>query len=182
MRTITDANIFACGDCAEKYSFFSGRPSRLMLASIATTEARIAGANLFNTRCHSRGVIGVFSTIIGEQAFGCAGLTETTAKQEGFDVIIGESTAPDRHPGSMPGAAATKVKLIFSKDNGLLLGGGVSGGRGIGELINVISACIQHRMTAYEVSLFQMGTHPALTASPIVYQLTTAAELAVAKL
>ncbi|MBA7475803.1 hypothetical protein ES707_11177 [subsurface metagenome] len=182
MRTITDANIFACGDCAEKYSFFSGRPSRLMLASIATTEARVAGANLFNTRCHSRGVIGVFSTIIGEQAFGCAGLTETVAKQEGFDVIIGESTAPDRHPGSMPGAAATKVKLIFSKDNGLLLGGGVSGGRSIGELMNVISACIQYRMTAYEVSLFQMGTHPALTASPIVYQLTTAAELAVAKL
>jgi len=182
MRTITDANIFACGDCAEKYSFFSGKPSRLMLASIATTEARIAGANLFNTRCHSRGVIGVFSTIIGERAFGCAGLTETVAKQEGFEVVIGESTAPDRHPGSMPGAVGTKVKLIFSKDNGLLLGGGVSGGRSIGELMNVISACIQYRMTAYEVSLFQMGTHPALTASPIVYQLTTAAELAVAKL
>ncbi len=182
MRTITDANIFACGDCAEKYSFFSGKPSRLMLASIATTEARIAGANLFNTRCHNCGVIGVFSTIVGERAFGCAGLTETMAKQEGFEVVIGESTAPDRHPGSMPGAAGTKVKLIFVKDNGLLVGGGVSGGRGIGELINVISACIQHKMTAYEVSLFQMGTHPALTASPIVYQLVTAAELAVAKL
>ena len=182
MRTLTDPNVFACGDCAEKYSFFSGKPSRLMLASIATTEARIAGANLFNTRCRNRGVIGVFSTIIGERAFGCAGLTETVAKQEGFEVVIGESTAPDRHPGSMPGAAATKVKLIFSKDNGLLLGGGVSGGRSIGELMNVISACIQYRMTAYEVSLFQMGTHPALTASPIVYQLTTAAELAVAKL
>lgn len=182
MRTITDANIFACGDCAEKYSFFSGKPSRLMLASIATIEARVAGANLFDTRCHNRGVIGVFSTIVGEQAFGCAGLTETMAKQEGFDVIIGESTAPDRHPGSMPGAAPTKVKLIFTRDNGLLVGGGVSGGRGIGELINVISACIQHRMTAYEVSLFQMGTHPALTASPIVYQLANAAELAVARL
>jgi len=182
MRTITDANVFACGDCAEKYSFFSGKPSRLMLASIATIEARIAGANLFDTRCHNRGVIGVFSTIVGEQAFGCAGLTETMAKQEGFDVTIGESTAPDRHPGSMPGAAQTKLKLVFTRDNGLLVGGGVSGGRGIGELINVISACIQYRMTAYEVSLFQMGTHPALTASPIVYQLVTAAELAVAKL
>jgi len=182
MRTLTDPNVFACGDCAEKYSFFSGKLSRIMLASIATAEARIAGANLFGICCRNCGEIGVFSTIVGEQAFGCAGLTETMAKQEGFDVVIGESTAPDRHPGSMPGAAPTKVKLIFSKDNGLLLGGGVSGGRGIGELINVISACIQHRMTAYEVSLFQMGTHPALTASPIVYQLVTAAELAVAKL
>ncbi|GAI07859.1 unnamed protein product, partial [marine sediment metagenome] len=28
MRTITDPNIFACGDCAEKYAYFSGKPSR----------------------------------------------------------------------------------------------------------------------------------------------------------
>jgi len=182
MRTVTDADIFACGDCAEKYSFFSGKLSRLMLASIATAEARIAGANLFDTRCSNCGVIGVFSTIIGERAFGCAGLTEAVANQEGFEVVTGESTAVDRHPGSMPGAAPTKVKLVFSRDNGLLLGGGVSGGRSVGELMNVISACIQYGMTAYEVSLFQMGTHPALTASPIAYQLTNAAELAVAKL
>jgi len=182
MRTITDPNVFACGDCAEKHSFFSGKLSRLMLASIATIEAHIAGANLFDTRCSNCGVIGVFSTIIGERAFGCAGLTETMAKQEGFEVVIGESTAVDRHPGSMPGAVPIKVKLIFAKDNGLLVGGGVSGGRSVGELMNVVSACIQHRMTAYEVSLFQIGTHPALTASPIVYQLTNAAELAVAKL
>jgi NADH oxidase (H2O2-forming) len=34
-------------------------------------------------------------------------------------------------------------------------------------------------MTAYDLALFQMGTHPALTASPIVYQLVNAAELAI---
>jgi NADPH-dependent 2,4-dienoyl-CoA reductase/sulfur reductase-like enzyme len=179
MRTVTDSNIFACGDCAEKYSFFSGKPSPVLLASIAGAEGRIVGANLFDTRYRNCGEIGVFSTIIGEQAFGCAGLTEKAARQEGYDVVIGEAVEPDRHPGGMPGAASTKVKLIFSRDNGVLLGGGVSGGRSTGELTNVISACIQHMMTAYEVSLFQMGTHPALTASPIVYQLVNAAELAV---
>lgn len=179
MRTITDPNIFACGDCAEKYAYFSGKPSRIMLASIAGAEGRIVGANLFDTRYRNCGEIGVFSTIIGEQAFGCAGLIERMARQEGYDVVTGEATAPDRHPGLMPGAASTKVKLIFSKDNGLLLGGEVSGGRGTGELTNIISACIQNDMTAYEVSLFQMGTHPALTASPMVYQLVNAAELAV---
>jgi len=182
MRTLTDRDVFACGDCAEKYSFFSGKLSRLMLASIATTEARMAGANLFDVCYSNPGAIGVFSTVIGEQAFGCAGLTETAARQEGFNVIIGQSAAPDKHPGSMPGATVTKLKLVFCKEKGLLLGGGVSGGSGVGELMNVISAYIQHMMTAYEVSLFQMGTHPALTASPIAYQLANAAELAVAKL
>jgi len=178
MRT-TDPNIFACGDCAGKVSFFSGQPSAVMLASIAGAEGRIAGANVFDTCCRSCGEIGVFSTIIGELAFACAGLTEKKAREEGFDVVIGKSTAPNRHPRGMPGAVTTKVKLIFSKDNGLLLGGGISGGRSAGELINVVSACIQHMMTAYEVSLFQMGTHPALTASPGAYQLVNAAELAV---
>ncbi len=60
--------------------------------------------------------------------------------------------------------------------------GEASGGSCVGELTNVISACIQHRMTAYKVSLFQMGTHPALCTSPIDYQIVNAAEEAVTKL
>jgi len=182
MRTLTDPNVFACGDCAEKHSIFNGKVSRLMLASVACTEARIAGANLFDTRCYNKGAIGVFSTIIGELALGAVGLGEAMARQEGFEIVVGTSASPDRHPGSMPGAVETKIKLIFAKDNGLLLGGGLSGGRGIGELINVISGCIQAGMTAYDIAVFQIGTHPALTASPIAYQLVNAAELAVAKL
>ena len=182
MRTLSDPDIFACGDAAEKRSFFTGRCSAIMLASVATAEARIAGANAFKTCCRNLGEIGVWSTIVGETAFACAGLTEMAAQKEGFDVVIGESETFDRHPGAMPGAATTKVKLVFCKKTGQLLGGGITGGRGAGELINVVSACIQHSMTAHEVSLFQMGTHPALTASPIAYQMVNAAELAAGKL
>jgi len=179
MRTINDEYIFACGDCAEKVSFFSGRSSRLMLASIATGEARVAGANLYGACYANPGAVGVFCTIVGERAFGCAGLGEAAAKREGFNVVVGESAGPDRHPGSMPGASNVKLKLVFCKEKGLLLGGSVSGGSSIGELMNVIGACIQHSVTAFDMALFQMGTHPALTASPIAYHLVNAAELAV---
>ncbi len=40
----SNTSIFACGDCAEKLSFFDKTPSSLRLASIATMEARIAGS------------------------------------------------------------------------------------------------------------------------------------------
>jgi len=179
MRTLSDENIFACGDCAEKVSFFSGRLSRLMLASIATGEARVAGANLYGICYSNPGAVGVFCTIVGERAFGCAGLGEAAAIREGFNVVIGESAGPDRHPGSMPGASNVKLKLVFCKEKGLLLGGSASGGSSIGELMNLIGACIQHSATAHEMALFQMGTHPALTASPIAYHLVNAAEIAV---
>jgi len=175
MRTYTDPDVFAVGDCAEKHSFFTGRPVNTMLASIATSEARIAGANLFSAVHHNCGAISVFSTMINGRAFAVAGLTERLAKQYGMDIIIGTAQSKDTHPGGMPNSTLTKVKLVFASDTGVLLGGSISGGKSSGELINVISACILHRMTANEIVMFQMGTHPALTSSPIAYPFVNAA-------
>ncbi|RLC69580.1 MAG: pyridine nucleotide-disulfide oxidoreductase, partial [Chloroflexi bacterium] len=181
MRT-SDENIFACGDCAEKFAFFTKKPSGLRLASIATIEARIAGANVFELKRKNKGVIGVFSTAFGDFALSAAGLTEKAAREAGFDIVIGEAAAPDKHPGSMPDTKELKAKLIFDKKTGRLIGGELAGGVTAGELANVIAAAIQNEMTADEVATFQMGTHPALTASPIVYQIVNAAEQALTKM
>ncbi len=175
MQSVTDPNIFACGDCAEKQSFFTGRPVGVMLASIATSEARIAGANLYSTVHHNCGAISVFSTIVNGRAFAVAGLTERLARQYGMNIVIGTAEAPDTHPGGMPNSTLIKVKLVFAKETGVLMGGSISGGKSIGEMINVLSACIMHRMTADDMVKFQMGTHPALTSSPIVYPIVNAA-------
>jgi pyruvate/2-oxoglutarate dehydrogenase complex dihydrolipoamide dehydrogenase (E3) component len=177
--TTSDENIFACGDCAGKFSFFTGKPSPLMLASIATMEARIAGANVFGKRRKNPGVVGVFSTALGEHTFCMAGLRESDAKNAGFEVACGVSEAPNRHPGGMPGMHKMKVKLVFNRKDGALIGGHIIGGPSAGELINVVSACIQKKMTADDIATFQLGTHPAVTASPIAYQLVNAAELAI---
>jgi len=175
MQTYTDPDVFAVGDCAEKHSFFSGRPVNTMLASVATSEARIAGANLFSPVHHNCGAISVFSTVVNGRAFAVAGLTERFAREDGMHVVVGTAESPDTHPGGMPNSTLTKVKLVFAKETGVLLGGSLSGGRSVGELINVISACIMHRMTADEIVMFQMGTHPALTPSPIAYPFVNAA-------
>jgi NADH oxidase (H2O2-forming) len=176
----SDPSIFACGDCADKVSFFDGKPSGLKLASIATMEARIAGANLFGPRRVNMGVIGVYSTLLGDTAFAAAGLTESLAREKGYRIIVGQAEAVNRHPGCMPGAEMMSVKLIFEAGSRVLLGGQVSGAKSGGELINAISACINQRMTADDIATFQTGTHPALTASPIAYQLVNAAEMAIA--
>ncbi len=176
----SDPSIFACGDCAEKVSFYDGRPSQLKLASIATMEARIVGADLFGLRRANSGVVGVYSTVLGETAFCAAGLTEAMATEKGFRVMVGTAEGVNRHPGTMPGAEMLKVKLVFEAGTGVLLGGQVSGAKSGGELINGIAGCIHNRMTADDIATFQVGTHPGLTASPISYQLVSAAELAIA--
>ena len=177
MRT-SEENIFACGDCSEKISFFGGRSSPLKLASIATSEARIAGANLYGIRRENIGTIGVWSTAIGDLAIACAGLTEDMARKAGYVYAVGNAQGPNRHPGCMPGAEDITIKLLFEQRTHVILGGQMIGSKNVGELINVVSACIQLKMTFDDIAMFQLGTHPALTASPIAYQLVNAAEMA----
>jgi len=181
MRT-SNENIFAAGDCTRKRCFFTGRPSVVRLASIATMEARVAGANLFRLRHHSECPIGVFGTVIGDLAIGSAGMTERKAKEAGFEVVTGEAEAPDKHPASIPGTSNLAVKLVFEKDTRVLLGGQVYGSMTAGKVANFIGALIQKRMRADEIVTFQVGTHPMLTASPIAHQVENAAEIALTKL
>ncbi len=177
-----DEDIFACGDCCEKISFFSKKMSNMMLASIACNEARIAGANLYKINRENEGVVGVFATAFGETALARAGLSLQETKESGYSVITGTAEAPNTHPGCMPGGKNLKVTLIFEKGTGMILGGQLIGAKSGGEMINLISACIHERMTANDMATFQMGTHPALTASPVAYQISNAAEVAIKEL
>ncbi len=175
MRT-SDKTIFAVGDCAEKTSFFTRQPVAFRLASVAAREGSIAGANLFQLRRRNEGTIGTFSTTIGDHAMCAAGLTEKAARDAMYEPIVGIAMGPDKHPASMPKTTEMKVKLVFDKATGELLGGQVCCGPTSGEVANILAAMIQKRMTMEEIATFQMGTHPALTGSPITYQIANAAE------
>ena len=155
-----------------------------MLASTATFEARIAGANLFKLQIvrENRRTIGVYSTHVAGLTLAAAGLTEEAAKKEGFEVIVGYGKGPDRHPAKFPDTSMVTVKLIFSRDRGAILGAQIAGGKSVGEMINILALAIQKRLTASELYTLQIATHPLLTASPVGYQILQAAEDALAKL
>ncbi len=183
MRT-SYPDIFAVGDCVEHRDFFTGKPYGIMLASTATFEARIAGANLFKLQIvrENRRTIGVYSTRVAGLTLAAAGLTEEAAKREGFEVIVGYGKGPDRHPAKFPDTSVVTVKLIFSRDRGAILGAQIAGGKSVGEMINILALAIQKRLTASELYTLQIATHPLLTASPVGYQILQAAEDALAKL
>lgn len=178
MRT-DHPDVFAVGDCAEKRDFFTRKRSKAMLASIACAEARVAGMNLFklSTLKTISGTIAIFSTALNGTGFGAAGLTETVAKAEGFDILTGTFAGIDRHPGLLNNPHKQIVKLIAGKENGVILGGEVVGGSSAGELINIIGFIIQNKMNVNELMTSQIGTHPMLTASPAAYPLIKAAEV-----
>jgi len=177
-------DIFAVGDCAEKRDFFTRKSSGAMLASIATAEARVAAMNLYklSTLKTLSGTITIFATAMNGKGFGSAGLTETQAREEGFNIVTGTFEGIDKHPGSLPGTSRQLIKLIASKETGIILGGEVIGGMSAGEITNIIGFIIQNRMTINALLTAQIGTHPLLTGSPVRYSLIKAAEIVVKKI
>ncbi|QEN05929.1 pyridine nucleotide-disulfide oxidoreductase [Thiospirochaeta perfilievii] len=175
--SITD--VFAAGDCAEKTDFATGRLSKIMLASTACTEARIAALSLYelNTYSSFKGTVGIYSTCIGDTAYGVAGLIEKVANKEGFNIITGSFTGINRHPGKIEDSHKETVKLIVSAKSGVILGGEVLGGKCVGQLINTIGLAIQNHMTVHDLIMTQIGTQPLLTASPAGFPLIKAAEI-----
>ncbi|MCD4831650.1 MAG: FAD-dependent oxidoreductase [Anaerohalosphaeraceae bacterium] len=178
MRT-ENSDIFAVGDCAEKRDFITRKHSGVMLASTACAEARVAGMNLYklSTLKVLSGTIAIFSTAIGGTGFGAAGLTEETAKKEGFDVVTGSFEGVDKHPGALSDTHKQFMKLIVAKESGVVLGGEVAGGLSVGELTNLIGIIIQNRMSINSILTAQIGTHPLLTGPPTAYPLIKAAEV-----
>ncbi len=179
MRT-SESDIFAVGDCSCKRDFFTRKAVPVMLASTATAEARIAGANLYKIKVvrENKGTIAVYSTYVDGLVLSSAGLTEKTAQEEGFEIITGEIEGVDKHPATLPGVCKSKMKLVFSKQSGIILGGQVSCGMACAQLINLIGVAIQKRMSATELETLQMATHPYLTSSPTKYPVVLAAQAA----
>ena len=176
LRT-SEKDIFAIGDCAAKYDYFTGEYSNIMLASTAVSEGRLVGSNLYSIKVirQYQGVLGTFSTKIGDTAFAVSGITEKRAKNRNLDYVIGIAKSIDRHPGKLPGVSEVTVKLIFSTYSHTLMGCQIMGGDSIGEMINMVSVIILNKMTDIDISTLQIGTHPLLTASPVVYPIITAA-------
>ncbi len=183
MRTSVN-DVFAVGDCALKRDFFTRKAAPVWLASTATAEARNAGTNIYGIRVlhQIQGTIAAFSTNIGGVSFASAGMTCRACEKEGFRYVSATVAAPDRHPGVLPGASELKVKLVFADRSGIILGGQLSGGPSVGELINMVALAIQKKVTVRELDMMQIATHPLLTPAPTVHPMINAAHQALAKL
>ncbi len=177
-------DIYAVGDCSQTLGFLTGRVDCVMLASTATSEARVLGYNLFSLKIKNRfcATIGIFSTEINGLTMASAGLNDKNGMENDIDFITAEFTAVDRHPGGIQDASPLTAKLFVSPSDGSILGGEVWGGKSAGEIINIIGLAIQKNVTINELISFQIGTHPLLTTAPTMPVIIKAAEIALNKI
>ncbi len=183
MRTEAE-DVFAVGDCASKQHFLTRKTIGLMLASTSTAEARVAAISLYKIEYIKRfsGTISIFSTVIGDRVFASAGVTESEAVRENIDIVTATFEGTDKHPGTLKDTHKQIVKLIAARHNGTIIGGQISGGESVGEMINALGIIIENRMSVSSLIGLQIATHPLLTAPPTAYPIIKAAEMVEHKL
>lgn len=178
MRT-RNKDIFAVGDCCGRRDFITRDPSKVMLASTSAAEARVAGNSLYKLKYLKGfdGTIAIFSTMVVDRVFACAGVTEDRAKKENIDYVTGFFEGMNRHPSTIGDASKQSVKLIALRSSGQIIGGQVIGDKEAGEIINIIGLAIEARLTAHNLEFLQVATQPLLTAAPTTYPIVKAAQM-----
>ncbi len=150
MRT-SDPHIWAVGDAVESRDFVTGEWCVVPLAGPANRQGRIAADSICGRSAHFRGVqatavCGMFGLTVA-----MTGASEKTLKRcgiAGYDKVY---LHPNDHAAYYPGAKPIHMKLLFSRDDGRVLGAQAVGEEGVEKRIDVIAMAIQKGATIYDL-------------------------------
>ncbi|MCS7122050.1 MAG: FAD-dependent oxidoreductase [Archaeoglobaceae archaeon] len=159
MRTSLE-NVFAAGDCAETVHFITKKPTWIPLAPAANKMGYVAGLNTVGGNLDFPGTLGTQFTKFFELEIGSTGLSERTAKAEGFEVKTTFIEASTRVP-YYPGGKRIWLKVVADK-RGKLLGAQAVGSE-VAMRINTLSVMIQAGFSAKDAFFSDLGYAPPLT-------------------
>lgn len=144
----SDPSIFAAGDVTELYYWPTESRTKLALAGPANKQARVAGINAVSRtpEVTTSGAAGTSIVRIFDLAFGMTGLSEKAAAAKKIAYRT-SYTQNGHHAGYFPGAEPLMIKLVFSLEDGRILGGQIFGKAGVDKRIDVLSTAIQMKMT-----------------------------------
>jgi len=161
----SDPRIWAVGDAVEVRDFITGAWSLIALAGPANRQGRLAADSILGREVSFRGVqatgvCGLFGLTIAftganEKTLGVAGVTS-------YETIY---LHPGHHAGYYPGAKPIHLKLVFSTDDGRVLGAQAVGEEGVDKRIDVIAMAIQKHATVFDLAEAELCYAPQFGAA-----------------
>lgn len=175
----SDEDIYAAGDCVENTDLVTGKPCYIPLGSTANKHGRVAAVNLCGGSDVFPGVLGSSICKVFDHCVARTGLTESAAREAGYDVCTVLSPAPDE-AHFMPTAKPLLLKLIVDKKSRRIIGA-QSAGPGAGDKrIDVAAMAISAAMTVDSLANADLCYAPPY--APAMDNIITAANVARNKL
>lgn len=136
-------DIYAVGDVVEYPHPVTGEPWMNYLAGPANRQARIVADNMvFGDKVKYEGAIGTSVAKVFDYTVAATGMAAKRLKAEGVP-YLSATIHPNSHAGYYPGAMPMTIKVIFSTENGRLLGAQVVGFDGVDKRIDMLAQVIK---------------------------------------
>jgi NADPH-dependent 2,4-dienoyl-CoA reductase/sulfur reductase-like enzyme/rhodanese-related sulfurtransferase len=152
-------DIYAVGDAIEVVDYINGNPTLIPLAGPANKQGRIAANNICGIVEEYEGTLGTSILKVFDMVVASTGNNEKLLKR--FGIPYEKSfTHSASHSEYYPGAQAIFIKLLFSPDNGRILGAQIVGYEGVDKRIDVLATAIRARMTVYDLEKLELVYAP----------------------
>lgn len=158
MRT-SNPDIYAVGDAVQVIDYINGRPTLIPLAGPANKQGRIAANNICGRREEYEGTQGTSVLKVFDMTVAATGNNEKMLKR--FEIPYEKSfTHSLSHAGYYGGASQISMKLLFSPQDGKILGAQAVGAQGVEKRIDVIATAIRAGMTVYDLERLELSYAP----------------------
>jgi len=156
----SDANIYALGDAVEVRHLVTGQPALIPLAGPANKQGRIVADNIvFGNKKKYPGSIGTSIAKVFDLTVAAAGANAKLLQRNNIP-YISSYTHGASHAGYYPGAVPLSIKILFSPENGKLLGAQIVGFNGVDKRIEMLAQVIQRGGTVHDLAELEHAYAP----------------------
>jgi NADPH-dependent 2,4-dienoyl-CoA reductase/sulfur reductase-like enzyme/rhodanese-related sulfurtransferase len=155
----SDPDIYVVGDAVEIKDYITGLPTMTALAGPANKQGRIAADNAMGRKTVFKGPIGTAVAKVFDLTVASTGANEKILKQINLPYLV-SYTHSGSHAGYYPDSQMLSIKLIFSPNDGKILGAQIVGVKGVDKRIDVIATAIHGQMTVYNLEELELAYAP----------------------
>lgn len=155
----SDSDIYAVGDAVQVVNSVTGEDALIALAGPANRQGRIAADNICGIPSEYIGSQGSSVIKVFDMTVGTTGLNEKSAVKSGisYDKVYLFSAS---HATYYPGARNMSIKVLFSPDDGKILGAQIVGYEGVDKRIDVLATAIRAGMTSDDLEELDLAYAP----------------------
>lgn len=158
LRT-SNADIYAVGDAVEVIDYVNGKPTLIPLAGPANKQGRIAANNVCGMNEEYEGTQGTSVLKVFDLTIASTGNNEKLLKR--FNIPYEKSyTHSASHASYYPGSSTIAMKLMFSPEDGRILGAQAVGFDGVEKRVDVLATAIRAGMTVYDLEKLELSYAP----------------------
>ena len=157
----SDPDIYAVGDVCETEDPILGRRVAIALGGPANRQGRTAADHMFlgDKALPYPGSIGTSIVRVFDHAAGITGWSETRLKMEGV-ASLAVTVNGGSHAGYFPGSETITFKLLWSPEDGRVLGAQASGKDGVDKRLDIIATALRARMTIEDLVHLELSYAP----------------------